>query len=96
MGVTGKFLLQVFPKNDVWQRENQEQFITDLRTVDPNVTGTPVQLYEFEELLKNSYIQAAWYSLAAIALLVLFHFRSIGSVVLALLRSASVRFGWWG
>ncbi len=56
-----------------------------MRTVDPNVTGTPVQLYEFEELLKNSYIQAAWYSLAAIALLVLFHFRSIGSVVLALL-----------
>jgi uncharacterized protein len=85
VGVTGKFLLQVFPKNDVWQRENQEKFIADLRTVDPNVTGTPVQLYEFEELLKESYIQAAWYSLAAIALLVLFHFRSPGSVVLALL-----------
>jgi predicted RND superfamily exporter protein len=85
VGVTGKFLLQVFPKNDVWQRENQEKFIADLRTVDPNVTGTPVQLYEFEELLKNSYIQAAWYSLAAITLLVWFHFRSIGSVILALL-----------
>ncbi len=85
VGVTGKYLLQVFPKIDVWQRDNQEKFISDLRTVDPNVTGTPVQLYEFEELLKNSYIQAAWYSLAAIALLVLFHFRGIGSVILSLL-----------
>ena len=85
VGVTGKYLLQVFPRIDVWQRDNQEKFIADLRTVDPNVTGTPVQLYEFEELLKNSYIQAAWYSLAAIALLVLFHFRSIGSVILSLL-----------
>ncbi len=85
VGVTGKILLQVYPNIDVWQRDNQERFISDLRTVDPNVTGTPVQLYEFEELLKNSYLQAAWYSLAAIALLVLFHFRSIGSVVLALL-----------
>ena len=85
VGETGKYLLQVFPKNDVWQRDNQEKFIADLRTVDPNVTGTPVQLYEFEELLKNSYIQAAWYSLAAIALLVLFHFRGIGSVILSLL-----------
>jgi uncharacterized protein len=85
VGVTGKYLLQVFPKIDVWQRDNQEKFIADLRTVDPNVTGTPVQLYEFEELLKNSYIQAAWYSLAAITLLVLFHFRSIGSVILSLL-----------
>jgi hypothetical protein len=85
VGVTGKFLLQVYPKHDVWQRDNQEKFIADLRTVDPNVTGTPVQLYEFEELLKNSYIQAAWYSLAAITLLVFFHFRGIGSVILSLL-----------
>ena len=85
VGVTGKYLLQIFPKSDVWQRDNQEKFITDLRSVDPDVTGTPVQLYEFEELLKNSYLQAAWYSLAAIALLVWFHFRSLGSVVLALL-----------
>ncbi len=57
---------------------------SELRTVDPNVTGTPVQLYEYETLLKNSYVQAAWYSLAAIALMVLFHFRSLGAVILAL------------
>jgi uncharacterized protein len=88
VGVTGKLLLQVYPNIDVWQRDNQEKFIGQLRTVDPNVTGTPVQLYEFEELLKNSYLEAAWYSLAAIALLVLFHFRSIGSVILALLPVA--------
>ena len=85
VGVTGKFLLHVFPRDNLWQRENQEKFIAELRTVDPNVTGTPVQLYEYEELLKNSYIQAAWYSLAAIVLLVFFHFRSLGSVILALL-----------
>jgi len=85
VGVTGKFLLHIFPRDNMWQRENQEKFIAELRTVDPNVTGTPVQLYELEELLKDSYIQAAWYSLAAIAVLVLFHFRSLGSVVLALL-----------
>ena len=85
VGVNGKFLLHVFPRENMWQRDNQEKFITELRTVDPNVTGTPVQLYELEELLKDSYVQAAWYSLAAIALLVLFHFRSISSVILALL-----------
>ena len=88
VGVTGKILLQVYPNIDVWQRDNQEKFIGQLRAVDPDVTGTPVQLYEFEELLKNSYLQAAWYSLAAIALLVLFHFRSISSVILALLPVA--------
>jgi hopanoid biosynthesis associated RND transporter like protein HpnN len=85
IGETGKFLLQVYPKADVWVRTNQEAFVADLRTVDPEVTGTPVQLLEYETLLKNSYINAAWYSLAAIALLVFFHFRSLGAVILALL-----------
>ncbi len=69
----------------MWKRDNQRKFIDDVRTVDPNVTGTPVQLYEYESLLKDSYVNAAWYSLAAIAIMVFFHFRSLGAVVLALL-----------
>jgi hopanoid biosynthesis associated RND transporter like protein HpnN len=85
VGVTGKFLLQVFPKADVWQRANQETFVADLRMVDESATGTPVQLFEYETLLKNSYVQAAWYSLVAIAIMVLIHFRSLAAVILALL-----------
>jgi hopanoid biosynthesis associated RND transporter like protein HpnN len=85
VGVTGKFLLQVYPKHDVWQRRYQEEFIKELRTIDPNVTGTPVQLYEYTTLLKKSYETAAWYSLGAIAILVLIHFRSLKAVILSLL-----------
>ena len=88
VGVHGKFLIQVYPKEDVWQRAPQERFISELRTIDPNVTGTPVQLYEYETLLRNSYLQAAWYSLAAIALMVLFHFRSLSAVALSLIPVA--------
>ncbi len=85
IGVTGKFLLQVYPKKDVWQRANQKEFIDQLRAVFPDLTGMPVQLYEYTELLKDSYVQAAYFSLAAIVLLVLFHFRSLSSVILSLL-----------
>jgi hopanoid biosynthesis associated RND transporter like protein HpnN len=88
IGVTGKILLQIYPRKDVWQRENQKDFVDDLRTVDKNATGTPVQLYEYETLLKDSYVQAAWYSLGAIVLLVLFHFRSLVAVILSLLPVA--------
>ncbi len=70
------YLLQVYPKEDVWQRDKQEEFVRELQTVDANVTGTPVQLYYYTTLLKESYVQAAWYSLAAIAFLVFIHFRS--------------------
>lgn len=85
IGRTGKYLLQVYPKGDVWERKQQEAFVTELRTVDPNVTGTPVQLFEYTTLLKNSYQDAAWYSLAAIVILVYIHFRSIICILLSLL-----------
>jgi hopanoid biosynthesis associated RND transporter like protein HpnN len=88
VGVNGKYLLQVFPKDDVWQRPNQEKFINQLRTVYPDVTGAPVQLYEYESLLRKSYIQAAWYALIAIAIMVFIHFRSVPAVFLALLPVA--------
>ena len=84
VGVTGKFLLMVYPKKDVWDRQNQREFIHQIEKVYPDVTGTPVQLYHYTELLKQSYVQAGEYALAAIALLVLLHFRSLWCVVLAL------------
>ncbi len=85
VGKTGKYLLQISPRGDVWQREVQAPFVADLRTVDPNVSGTPVQLYEYESLLRKSYIQAALYALAAIIIMVFIHFRSIWAVFLALI-----------
>jgi predicted RND superfamily exporter protein len=88
VGVNGKFLIQIYPKEDVWQRGPQEKFVAELRTIDPSVTGTPVQLLEYETLLKDSYVQAAWYSLTAIALMVLFHFRSVSAVILSLIPVA--------
>ena len=92
VGVTGKFLLQVYPKKNVWQHDHQKEFVLTLRheldpqdSNQPNITGTPVQLLEYTTLLKDSYITAAWYSLAAIAVMVLFHFRSLTAVILALI-----------
>jgi hypothetical protein len=85
IGVNGKYLVQVYPRKDVWARENQKEFIDQVTTVYPDLTGMPVQLYVYTELLKDSYVQAAYYSLAAIVVLILFHFRSVSSVVLSLL-----------
>jgi predicted RND superfamily exporter protein len=88
IGVTGKFLVQIYPKKDVWQRDNQKEFIDQMRNIGLDPTGMPVQLYEYTELLKESYEQAAWYSLIAIIFLILFHFRNVGSVVLSLIPVA--------
>ena len=88
VGLHGKFLLQVYPNEDVRLRDKQEKFVADLRTIDPNVTGEPVQLLEYTSQLKDSYITAAWYSLIAIAVMVFLHFRSLLAVILALIPVA--------
>lgn len=80
-----RFLLQVNPRDDIWQRSVQERFVRDLRSVDPDATGPPVQLLEYTTLLKDSYLEAAAYATGAIALLVFIHFRSVVGVILALL-----------
>jgi hypothetical protein len=95
VGVTGKYLLMVYPKKDVWKRENQKEFIDQVQTIDPNVTGTPVQLYYYTDLLKRSYEEAARYSLVAIVILVLLHFRSPLCLALALVP-VGVGFLWLG
>ncbi len=83
IGRTGKFLVQVYPNIDVWIRTNQARFVSELRSVVPDVTGEPVQLFEYTALLRESYQTAAVYALIGMVLLVLVQFRSLSAVVLA-------------
>ncbi|MCX7806709.1 MAG: hypothetical protein N3A38_16210 [Planctomycetota bacterium] len=84
IGRSGKYLLQIFPKENVFEREPQARFVTELRKVEPDVTGSPVQLYEFVELLRRSFEIAGAYAVFAILLIVLLDFRRIVPAVLAL------------
>jgi uncharacterized protein len=80
---SGKYLLQVHPREGVWERPAQEQFVQALREVDPDITGTLVQIYEYTTMLKENFIKASSYAAAIIAFLVLLHFRRLSSVLLA-------------
>ncbi|MGZ4961953.1 MAG: MMPL family transporter [Limisphaerales bacterium] len=91
IGKTGKLQIQVFPKaeNSLWEHGNQKKLMDELSSLpEEKVTGTPTQLFVYTTLLKNSYQQAAIYSLIAIAIMVLLHFRSFLCVLLALLPVA--------
>lgn len=84
-GKTGKIMIQIYPREDVWEREPLARFVSDMRTVDPDVTGTPVQNYEYIGLLRDSYLQATGEAMIAIAVLILVHFRSLRLTTLTLL-----------
>ena len=70
----GKWLLQIYPKRPVWEFGPLERFVTDLKTVDPAVTGTPVQNYEAGRQVMASYRAAAFYALAVVSLVLLSDF----------------------
>lgn len=85
IGRSGRFLVRVYPRENVWEREHQTTFVSELRTVAPEVTGSPVRFYEYTSMLKRSSQQAAGYATVAVCLMVLLHLRSPMGAVLALL-----------
>lgn len=81
----GKFLIQVYPNINIWERRAMEEFLTELRKIDPNVTGNAVHMYESSQLMKNGYINGGIYALAAIFFFVLASFRNLKTTALILL-----------
>jgi len=59
--------------------------VRELRSVAPEVTGSPVQLYEYTAMLKDGFQRAAGYASGIIAIFIFLHFRRLGSVLLAFL-----------
>ena len=85
VGKTGKFLVQVFPKEDIWEREPLVKFVHEVQQVAPGVTGTPSGLYEFVDILLRGYIKAALWAFLVITVLVVADFRNAYAALLTLL-----------
>ncbi|HEY3964448.1 MAG TPA: MMPL family transporter [Planctomycetaceae bacterium] len=81
----GKWLLQVYPKSQIWDIKPLEKFIADVRSVDPEATGTPLQTYEASKAIKRSYETAGLYALIAVTIMLLIDFRNVRDCLLALL-----------
>jgi uncharacterized protein len=85
IGKTGKFLVRVFPKQNIWEREPLENFVRDVQSVAPKVTGTPLGLYEFVGILQQGYIKAAFWAFLVITILILIDLRGWFATLLTLL-----------
>jgi uncharacterized membrane protein YdfJ with MMPL/SSD domain len=88
VGRSGVHLLRIYVKGDIWDIKNMEQFVAQVRSVDPDVTGNPLQIYEASLQMRRSYEQAAVYALCMILPVVFLNFGSLGSTLLAILPLA--------
>jgi preprotein translocase subunit SecF len=85
VGKTGKFLVRVFPKENIWERAPLERFVREVQSVAPKVTGTPLGLYEFVDILQRGYIKAAIWAFLVIMILIFADFRNGYATLLTLL-----------
>lgn len=85
-----KWLLQVYPKDNIWEEAPLAQFVEEVRRVDPDITGAPLQNYEASGQIKQSYQTAAMYALAIISLVLLFDFLKPGQKLLTLIPPIAV------
>jgi hypothetical protein len=90
IGTSGRLVLQIYPKEDIWELEPQRRFVEQLTSVNPEVTGIAVQNYDATRSLLDAYIQGGMYAVLAILVILFVDFRH---PVLVLLTLVPLLFG---
>lgn len=89
VGKSGKLLLQVAPKKEIFEHGPLQEFVTQVKSVVPNATGEPVMVYESLTVLRDSYLKAFGYAFIGIALILLINFKSLRFALLGSLPLAA-------
>ena len=77
VGKTGKLLLQVAPKKEIFEHGPLKEFVAEVKGVAPAATGEPVMVLESLTVLRDAYLTAFAYAFAGIAVILLINFKSI-------------------
>ncbi|MBS0208665.1 MAG: MMPL family transporter [Planctomycetes bacterium] len=85
VGQHDRYLLKIFGRGNIWDFEALQRFVQDVRSVDPRVTGNPLQAYEGTLEMKGSYERAAMFALVIILIVLWIDFRNVGYTLLAAL-----------
>lgn len=85
VGKTGKLMLQVAPKGEIFDRRPLKAFLDDVRSVDARATGQPVMVYESMTIMRDAYRLAFIYAFAAIVVILLIAFRSVKFAAIGLI-----------
>ncbi len=84
IGENGHFLIQIHPKVDIWEKAGAAQFVQEMRTVDPDVTGPPIITYEATVLMERAYFTGTIYAFVLVGGLSVFMIRRLRESMLAL------------
>lgn len=80
VGDDGSLLVMAFPKEDIWEYEAMERFVAEMRAIHPEVTGTPIQVYESSLLMREAFRFIGLLSIAVVSVLVLLDFLRVSAL----------------
>ena len=86
----GDWLIKVYSTTPLWDEAPLAAFVRDVRTVDPDVTGTPLQNFEAARQIRESYLQAAFFAAVFVFLAMLIDTVDSRSLRIALLAPLGV------
>jgi len=102
VGKDGSYQIKVIPEGDVWDFDTLEHFVSELRRVDPDVSGVPVGVFESARMMHRTFLFAAGLTIVLVALILWLYSGSFRYVFLTLLPlGASMLWlleimGWFG
>lgn len=79
----GSYAVRIFPRVDIWRSENLHRFLSDIRSVAPEVSGEPVLIELFERLVTRTHRQGMVLSMVAMLVVLAVVLRSPRDVILA-------------
>ncbi len=82
---SGKHLMKIYSRGDIWDMGAMEQFVRQVRSVDKKATGNPIQIYEASLQMKRSYEQATWFALCTILPIMFLNLGNLRDTFLAVL-----------
>ena len=84
VGKSGRYLLRIHPAVDIWAAAGADRFVTELRAVDPDVTGPPVTSFEAIRFIQRGYMQGTLYAIVLVTVITAAMLRSVRGTLLAL------------
>lgn len=84
IGQDGRFQIKVSPRGDVWDFDNLQRFVDELRGVSPEAGGVPVVVLESAHLMHRTFLYAGCVTVALVSVILWAYARSVRFVLLAL------------
>jgi hopanoid biosynthesis associated RND transporter like protein HpnN len=85
VGKSGRYLLQIYARHNIWERQPMEAFVTQLQAIDADVTGSPIVAFYSIRQMQQGYLRGGLYALVVIVGITLLDFRRLKPTLLTFL-----------